>query len=69
MLAVLLVSASVSAQTRIEPHENSFSPSQDVQLGRQAASDVRRHLPMLKDRPTDALVEQMVKAAAAKSGG
>jgi predicted Zn-dependent protease len=59
MIAALLVSASLSAQTRIERRQNSFSPSQDVQLGRQAASEVRGQLPMLNDRPTDALVEQI----------
>jgi beta-barrel assembly-enhancing protease len=59
VIAVLLVSASLSAQTRIESRKNSFSPAQDVQLGRQAAADVRRQLPMLNDGPTDALVEQI----------
>jgi predicted Zn-dependent protease len=58
-IAALLVTASVSAQTRIEPRKNSFRPSQDVQLGRQAAAQVRRQLPLLNDGPTDALVEQI----------
>jgi len=58
-IAALLVAASVSAQTRIEPRKNSFRPSQDVQLGRQAAAQVRRQLPLLNDGPTDALVEQI----------
>jgi beta-barrel assembly-enhancing protease len=56
-IAALLVSATLSAQTRIEPRKNSFSPSQDVQLGRQAAAEVRRQLPMLNDRSTDAVVD------------
>ena len=55
--ATILVGASLSAQTRIEPRKNSFKPSQDVQLGRQAAAEVRQQLPMLRDRPTDALVD------------
>ena len=58
-IAALLVTASVSAQTKIEPRKNSFRPSQDVQLGRQAAAQVRRQLPLLNDGPTDALVEQI----------
>ena len=58
-IAALLVTASLSAQTIIQPRKNSFSPSQDVQLGRQAAAEVRRSLPMLNDPPTDALVEQI----------
>ena len=59
VLATLLVHTSLAAQTTIQLRKNSFSPSQDVQLGRQAAADVRRQLPMLNDRPTDALVEQI----------
>jgi len=59
VLVALLVHASLAAQTRIQLRKNGFSPSQDVQLGRQAAADVRRQLPMLNDRPTEALVEQI----------
>ena len=58
-IAAVLVSVSVSALTRIEPRKNSFKPSQDVQLGRQAAAQVRRQLPPLNDGPTDALVERI----------
>jgi predicted Zn-dependent protease len=55
----VLLGASVSAQTRIEPRRNGFSPTQDVQLGRQAAAEVRQQLPMLNDGPTEALVERI----------
>jgi beta-barrel assembly-enhancing protease len=58
-MLVLLVASIVSAQTRIEPRRNSFTPAQDVQLGRQAATEVRQQLPMLNDRTTDALVERI----------
>lgn len=59
VLLVVLAGAVLSAQTRIEPRRNSFSPAQDVQLGRQAAAEVRQQLPMLNDGPTDALVERI----------
>jgi predicted Zn-dependent protease len=59
VMVVLLAGVVLSAQTRIEPRKNSFSPAQDVQLGRQAASEVRQQLPMLGDRQTDALVERI----------
>ena len=59
VMAILLAGVVLSAQTRIEPRRNSFSPAQDVQLGRQAASEVRQQLPMLGDRQTDALVESI----------
>jgi predicted Zn-dependent protease len=55
--ATMLVGASLSGQTRIEPRKNSFKPSEDVQLGRQAAAEVRQQLPILRDRTTDALVD------------
>ena len=58
-IVALLVTASVSAQTKIEPRKNSFKPSQDVQLGRQAAAEIRHQLPLLNDGPTDALVERI----------
>lgn len=58
-IAVLLFCATLTAQTRVEPHRNSFSPSQDVQAGRQAAAQVRQQLPMLNDRATEALVERI----------
>jgi len=59
VLAAVLFATTVSAQTRIEPRRNSFTPAQDVQLGRQAASEVRHELPMLNDGPTDAIVERI----------
>jgi len=72
LVAALLVSASLSAQTKIALRKNSFTPSQDVQLGRQAAAEARQQLPMLNDSPTDALVErigrQLVAAVPARLG-
>jgi Zn-dependent protease with chaperone function len=37
------------AQTRIEPPGNNYSPAQDVELGRQAAAEARRQLPIMHD--------------------
>jgi predicted Zn-dependent protease len=59
LLAMLLFGSTLSAQTRIEPHRNSFTPAQDVRLGREAAAEVRQQLPMLNDGPTDAVVERI----------
>ena len=58
-VAALTISLSAAAQTRIEPHRNSFSPEEDVRLGRQAAIEVRRQLPMLNDGPTDDFVDRI----------
>ena len=59
LIYTLLLSAAASAQTPIQLRKNSFSPAQDVQLGRQAAADARRQLPMLHDGPTNALVDRI----------
>jgi predicted Zn-dependent protease len=56
---MLFLATVLSAQTRIEPRRNSFTPAQDVKLGRQAAAEVRQQLPMLNDGATEALVERI----------
>src|SRR3989441_6482353 len=54
--AVLVVwlSAALIGQTRITPPTNNYAPSQDVQLGRQAAMQAEQQLPLLHE---DALTE------------
>src|SRR6476469_4880743 len=50
MAAVVVVSVSVvSAQTKITPPKNKYSPQQDVQLGREASAQVEQQLPLLRD--------------------
>ncbi len=58
-IAAVFLSVSLGAQTRIEPRKNSYTPAQDVQLGRQAAAEVRQQLPLLNDRATANLVERI----------
>jgi beta-barrel assembly-enhancing protease len=53
------VTLSPAAQTRITPHSNSFSPEDDVKLGREAAAEVRKQLPVLDDRPAEQFVERI----------
>jgi hypothetical protein len=48
-----------SAQTRIEPHDNSYSIEQDVQLGQEAAAEVRRQYPLLNDEQIDSYVDRV----------
>jgi hypothetical protein len=57
--AILSMHVSSGAQTRIERHSNSYTPEQDVQLGRQAAAEVRREMPMLNDERTEDFVERI----------
>jgi hypothetical protein len=54
-----LTSASAPAQTPIERHSNRFTPAQDVELGRRAAAEIRRQLPMLNDERTEDFVERI----------
>ena len=54
-----VLAASSAAQTHIEPHKNSYSPKQDVELGLQAAREVRQQMPMLNDERTEAFAERI----------
>ena len=59
--AILVVAAmtATSAQTPIKPDNNKYTPQQDVQLGREAAAEARRQLPMLNDSRIDSYVEDI----------
>jgi hypothetical protein len=57
MVAVAVSAA--SAQTQITPDKNKYSPAQDVQIGREAAQEVRRELPMLNDDRVEDYVERV----------
>ena len=48
-----------TAQTQITPHKNSFTPEQDVQLGQEAAAEVRQQFPLLNDQATEDYVERI----------
>jgi len=48
-LMLTLALGSTSAQTKITTHKNGFSPQQDVQLGQEAAAEVRKELPLVND--------------------
>ena len=70
LAAGLTVSASAAAQTRIDPDKNRFSPAQDVELGRRAAAELRRELPIVRDRQAENYVgrigERLVAAIPAR---
>src|SRR4051812_2704576 len=56
-LIVLLSSALVTAQTRVVPPDNKYPVSEDVQLGRQAATEARQQLPVMRDDLVTSYVE------------
>ncbi len=49
ILAVVLSASIASAQTKITPPKNKYSPQDDVKLGREAAAEVERQLPVMRD--------------------
>ncbi len=58
-LLLTVSAASVSAQTPITPDKNKYTPAQDVQIGREAAQEVARELPLLNDSRVDSYVERI----------
>src|SRR5436309_1010703 len=57
VVAVALSCALVSAQTKITPPDNKYTPAQDVELGLQAAREMRQQLPLLDDEEVKSYVE------------
>jgi predicted Zn-dependent protease len=56
LAAALAIAAPASAQTRIDADANRFSPAQDIELGRRAAAEIRRELPIVRDRRMETYV-------------
>jgi Zn-dependent protease with chaperone function len=49
IVGLLVTGAAVSAQTAIKPPKNKYTPKQDVELGREAAAEVRKQYPIIQD--------------------
>jgi Zn-dependent protease with chaperone function len=45
--AICLLAAGLSAQTAVKPPKNKYTPQQDVELGREAAAEVRKQYPVV----------------------
>ena len=56
---VLAITCQAFAQTKIVAPRNSYSVSEDVKLGREAAAEVRKELPLLNDDRVDGWVEDI----------
>src|SRR3954453_2020173 len=50
LMAMVLVPLSAFSQTKISLHGNKLKPEDDVKLGRQAAQEAERQMPVLHDR-------------------
>jgi Zn-dependent protease with chaperone function len=49
VVAVSVSATSLTAQTVVKPPKNRYTPQQDVQLGREAAEEVRQQYPIIKE--------------------
>src|SRR6266480_2183461 len=58
-IAIVLATVLATAQTRITPPANNYSPAQDVELGREAAAQARQQLPILRDDNVSSYVEDV----------
>jgi hypothetical protein len=60
-----VLTLSSGAQTKITAPKNNYSPADDVKLGREAAAEVAKELPMLNDQRVDDYVETIGRTLAA----
>ena len=61
VLVLLFAPALLADKTKLKPGINSFTPQQDIQLGRQSASEVERTMPMCNDPKVDAYLAKIGK--------
>src|SRR2546428_12844176 len=59
LIAVVLSTALIAAQTRITPPKNKYTPAQDVELGQQAAVEARQQLPIMRDEAVSSYAESI----------
>jgi Zn-dependent protease with chaperone function len=59
LVAFLTSAALVTGQSRITAPKNKYTPAQDVQLGREAAAEVEKQMPMLNDDRVDSYVQRV----------
>src|ERR1700688_3385814 len=62
--ALALSTSLLTAQTRITPPANKYTPAQDVQLGRQAAVEAEKQLPVMRDDEVTSDLEDIGGGAA-----
>ena len=69
LLVISIGAAAVAAQTAITPPKNKYTPQQDVELGKEAAAEVRQQYPIIADDQIAGYLDQagrsLVKASPA----
>lgn len=68
-LTFLFMPTLADAQTKVKSGYNMFSPEQDVEIGRQSASEAERQLPLLNNSTVDAFVNDVGGRLAAQAPG
>ena len=67
VLVITLTATTVVAQTKVTPPKNKYTPEQDVQIGREAAEEVRQQYPIINDSSIrnylERLGDRLVEAA------
>ncbi len=67
VLVMTLTATTVAAQTKVTPPKNKYTPQQDVQIGQEAAAEVRKEYPIITDDQVesylDRLGDRLVEAA------
>jgi Zn-dependent protease with chaperone function len=59
VLIIALTATSVAAQTKVTPPKNKYTPEQDVQIGREAAAEVRKEYPIINDDNVEGYLERL----------
>jgi len=59
VVTIALLGSMTTAQTKVTPPPNKYNPSQDVELGRQAAAEARNQLPIMRDDAVTSYVENV----------
>jgi Zn-dependent protease with chaperone function len=65
-LSALLAQAAYAQRTQLKPGWNMFSPQQDIDLGKRAATDAQKQLPLCNDPKVDAYLTQLGMRLASK---
>lgn len=59
VLIITLTATTVAAQTKVTPPKNKYTPEQDVQIGREAADEVRQQYPLINDSQIKGYLERL----------
>jgi hypothetical protein len=59
VFAIFAMPVSVFSQTQIKYHSNKYKPTDDVKVGRQAASEVEQQMPILRDNEATSYISRV----------